>query len=165
LEEVVLAGYESLKILALLEVQPAGQTGEDHAETEHIGEGIVVADGMFPGTITLEIRRPNDLVSRAGDAQVCHVEGPFANMVHLTTFSDNVEGGEGTLLDAPQKTRRAWFLALHLFEPQRPKSRLEFGMEDLDSEGAEALKGSDLVSFVDFGDLLQEGTSNGHKVF
>ena len=47
-EQVVAVHREALEIVVILEIDPAGQRGHDHAELEDVGDLVVVAERAFP---------------------------------------------------------------------------------------------------------------------
>jgi len=97
-EQVAAMRDETVEVFGLVEVEAAGEAGEDKAEAEDIGDGIVVADLVFPGNIAGEENRFRDFVVAFADVEVyvfvgtgIDVDGSFVGGEHFDCADRFVE--------------------------------------------------------------------------
>ena len=60
-EQVSPVGNERLQVLWLREIEPAGQTGQDHAQAEGVRQRVMVLHLMLPGHVAGQIDGACDL--------------------------------------------------------------------------------------------------------
>ena len=90
-EEVRARVRKERDILRIGEIQPAGHTGKDEAEREHVGQLVMMTDDMLPSGVTGQINRPRDLGVGAADIEVRDVLRKGVDVRLALRFADDFE--------------------------------------------------------------------------
>jgi hypothetical protein len=69
-EEIAAMVDEAVEVFGLVEIQTAGETGEDHAEAEDVRDGIMMTELVFPGNVAGQEDRAGDFFVAFADVEV-----------------------------------------------------------------------------------------------
>ena len=76
MEQIAAMTDECGEVFGLREVEAARQAGQDHAETENIGQRIVMADLVLPTHIARQIHRLANLIATLADLEIDEATSP-----------------------------------------------------------------------------------------
>ena len=97
--EVGTVADEELDVVGVVEVELEGVAGEEEADDEGVGEGVVVVGDVFPGEIAAGVDGLLEGAVLIGDVGAGDLDGEGGEVLGEVEFVDDFDGGGEGLLD------------------------------------------------------------------